>query len=121
MAKATIDEKLRGPKSPHSDERLEDVSGRELDAWVAAELDGYTGVSKRGDGNYEGNKGGRRLVPDYRNPSSVKQMAGKLTGGKRLVLMINGSAVNVDDAGVEMCELASRALILESLKRRGAI
>lgn len=121
MAKAKIDQKLKGPKSPYSDDALHDASGRELDAWVASELDGFRGVSKRQDGSYEGSKGGRRPIPEYRTTAEVKRLANQLTDGRRLVLSFNGKTVSIDDAGPDMCELANRALILESMKKRGAI
>ena len=111
----------KGPKSPHSTKALEEVTGRELDAWVAAELDGYNGVSKRPDGNYQGNKGGVKFVPDYRNPAAVKALAANLTGGRRLVLRTPTGAVNVDNATPDLCELANRALVLESMFKRGAV
>ena len=111
----------KGPKSPHSTKALEEVTGRELDAWVAAELDGYNGVSKRPDGNYEGNKGGLKVVPEYRNPAAVKALAAKLTGGRRLVISTPAGFVPVDNATADQCALANRALVLESMFKRGVV
>lgn len=109
------------PKSPYSTKTLNEMSGRELDAWVAAELDGYSGVTKRPDGNYQGNKAGVKIVPDYRNPAAVKALASKLTGGRRLVLYAPTGAVNIDNATMEQCDLANKALVLESLFKRGVV
>lgn len=108
-------------KSPHSTKDLSEVTGRELDAWVAQELDGYTGVSRRPDGDFDGTKGGKRLIPSYRSPSSVKALAANLTGGRRLVLRSPTGFVVVDNADAAMCDLANKALILESLRKRGAV
>ena len=113
----------KGPKSPHSAKELADVDGRELDAWVAQEIDGYNGVSKRADGDYDGNKGGRRLVPDYMNPNAVKALAANvLTNGRRLVMSDSSKGVfSIDSANVEECATANRALVLESMFKRGAV
>lgn len=113
--------KEKEPKSPHSERTLGDVGGRELDAWVAAELDGYASVSKRADGNYEGTKGGRRLVPNYRSPAAVAALAANLTGGRRLVLSVPSGLVAIANATPEQCELANRALVLESMRKRGVV
>ena len=113
----------KGPKSPHSNKELADVDGRELDAWVAQEIDGYNGVSRRPDGDYDGNKGGMRLVPNYRNPSAVKALAGNvLTSGRRLVLNDSGKGfLDIDSASEDECALANKVLVLESMFKRGAV
>lgn len=113
--------KDREPRSPHSVKSLGDVSGRELDAWVAQELDGYNGVGRRPDGDFEGVKAGRRLVPDYRTPTAVRRLAENLTSGRRLVLSDSSVIIDIDNATPEQCELANRAMVLESMNRRGAV
>lgn len=122
MSKTKIPDHLRGPRSPHSEDRLEDVIGRELDAWVAAELGGYSTVRRRPDGDYDGATAGqRKSVPNYCSPDAVRALAGRLTNGRRLVLRSPSGVVNIDNASTEQCELANRALVLESMKNRGAV
>lgn len=114
----------RGPQSPHSEKPLESVSGKELEAWAAQELDGFTGVSKKADGSFEGTKNGKKPVPGYlRDKAEIKRLqASVLVGARKLILRDGSGAIKtVDEADADMLILALRALVLESMYKRGVV
>lgn len=117
------EKKHKGPKSPHSDDGLADVSGPELDGWAAQEIDGFANVSRGPSGRFQGRKGGGapRDVPAYaESRAELSRLAGAvLTPGRSLQLRENGRPVSLDDAGQAMRSAALRALVLESLRKRG--
>lgn len=116
-------------KSPHSGKSLEETHGGELEAWAAAELDGFSGVAKVA-GEFRGAKGVdrggvaiSRRVPRYAGDrDAFKRVAmSVLAPGRKLVIVKNGNRVDVDSADAEQLQVGLRALILESMKRRGAV
>ena len=120
MGKDKANPKTHGPQSPLLDESLAEATGEDLEAWVAVEIDGFKDVKRVGSKWRGKHKGTDKPVPAYRGQIAVLSQQ-VLEQGRKLVLSGPSGEISLNEASTALLEAALRALILESMRLRGAI